>query len=91
MMQLIAGGVLTAARAVVFGEFTRCTVPRNADYSIVDIMRDLLQPVGVPVFTGAEFGHGNRNLPWMYGRAAFIENGTVKYGRSDRHASDKGP
>ena len=87
MMQLIAGGVLTAARAVVFGEFTRCTVPRNADYSIVDIMRDLLQPLGIPVFAGAEFGHGSRNLPWMYGRTAIIENGLVNYGRNGRHPS----
>lgn len=85
MMQLIAGGVLTGARAVVFGEFTRCTVPRNADYAIVDIMRDLLQPLNIPVFAGAEFGHGSRNLPWIYGRAAFIENGAIKYGRSGRH------
>lgn len=87
MMQLIAGGVLTAARAVVFGEFTRCTVPRNADYSIVDIMRDLLQPLGIPVFASAEFGHGSRNLPWMYGRTAIIENGLVNYGRNGRHPS----
>lgn len=87
MMQLIAGGVLTAARAVVFGEFTRCTVSRNADYSIVDIMRDLLQPLGIPVFAGAEFGHGSRNLPWMYGRTAIIENGLVNYGRNGRHPS----
>jgi muramoyltetrapeptide carboxypeptidase len=89
MMQLIAGGILTAARAVVFGEFTRCTVPRDADYTIIDIMRDLLQPLGIPFFTGAEFGHGSRNLPWVYGRAAFIEDGAVKYGRSGRHTSDK--
>ncbi len=79
MMQLIAGGLLTQARAVVFGEFTRCTVPQDAGYSIVDIMRDLLHPLNVPVFSGFEFGHGSRNLPWMYGRTAFIENGVIRY------------
>jgi muramoyltetrapeptide carboxypeptidase len=88
LMQLMAGNVFTRVRAVVFGEFTRCTVPRNADYSIIEIMRELLQPLDVPVFAGAEFGHGSRNLPWVYGRTVVIENGVVKYERSGRHTSD---
>jgi muramoyltetrapeptide carboxypeptidase len=89
MTQLIASGALGGAQAVVFGEFTRCTLPRNADFSITDIMRDLLEPLGIPVFTGAEFGHGSRNLPWVYGRPAFIHEGAVNYGRSGMRASDK--
>jgi muramoyltetrapeptide carboxypeptidase len=89
VMQLISSGALGGARAVVFGEFTRCTLPRDADHTIADVMRDLLEPLGIPVFTGAEFGHGSRNLPWVYGRPAFIREGAVNYGRSGKRASDK--
>lgn len=89
MMQLIASRALEGARAVIFGEFTRCTLPRDADYRVSDIMRDLLEPLGLPVFTGAQFGHGSRNLPWAYGGTAIIEEGVLTYGRSDRRGSDK--
>jgi muramoyltetrapeptide carboxypeptidase len=90
VMQLIACGVLRAARAVVLGEFTRCTLPRDATFTIADIMRELLEPLGLPVFTGAEFGHGSRNFPWMYGGRASIQEGAIKYERSDKRAYDKG-
>jgi len=90
VMQLITSGVLRAARAVVLGEFTRCTLPRNATFTIADIMRELLEPLGLPVFTSAEFGHGGRNFPWMYGGCASVQEGAVKYERSGKRASDKG-
>jgi muramoyltetrapeptide carboxypeptidase len=89
VMQLIASGVLRAARAVVLGEFTRCTLPRNATFTIADIMRELLEPLGLPVFTGAQFGHGSRNFPWMYGGCASIQEGAIKYERSGKHAPAK--
>jgi muramoyltetrapeptide carboxypeptidase len=90
VMQLIACGVLRAARAVVLGEFTRCTLPRDATFTIADIMRELLEPLGLPVFTGAEFGHGTRNFPWMYGGRASIQEGVIKYARTDKRAYDTG-
>jgi len=90
VMQLIASGVLRAARAVVLGEFTRCTLPRDATFTIADIMHELLEPLGLPVFTGAEFGHGSRNLPWRYGGCASIQEGAIKYECSGKRASDKG-
>ena len=90
VMQLIGSGVLRAARAVVFGEFIRCTLPRDATFTIDDIIRELLEPLGLPVFTGAEFGHGSRNFPWMYGGYATLQEGAIKYGRGGMYASDRG-
>lgn len=75
MMQLMLSGALTGARAVVFGEFLRCPVPETEAFSIEEMMRDLLQPLGIPVFHGARFGHGSRNLPWPYGHIATIDGG----------------
>ena len=82
MMQLIGSGAMRGVRAVVFGDFTRCTVPRDGPFTISDVMRDLVEPLGIPVFTGAEFGHGSRNLPWLIGRAVSIEEGMINYGCS---------
>jgi muramoyltetrapeptide carboxypeptidase len=90
VMQLIASGAFRAARAVVLGEFTRCTLPRDAPFTIADIMLDLLEPLGLPVFTGAEFGHGSRNFPWMYGGCVSIQEGVIKYECSGKRAFDKG-
>lgn len=78
IMQLIASGAFEGVNAVVLGEFTRCNVPPNADFTLTDVMRDLLGPLGMPVFTGAEFGHGSRNLPWVYGGDAIIEDGALE-------------
>ena len=79
VMQLLAGGVLAGARAIVLGEFTRCSVPKDASFTILDVMRDLLAPLGVPVFTGAEFAHGTRNLCWNYGATATVRDGVIEY------------
>ena len=75
VVQLIDSGLFRAARGVVLGEFARCSLPRDATFTIADIMRELLEPLGLPVFTGAEFGHGSRNFPWIYGGWASIQEG----------------
>jgi muramoyltetrapeptide carboxypeptidase len=80
VMQLLAGGALAGARAIVLGEFFRCAPPKDASFTVLDVMRDLLAPLGLPVFTGAEFAHGSRNLCWTYGGMASIRNGRIDYG-----------
>jgi muramoyltetrapeptide carboxypeptidase len=80
VMQLLAGGALAGARAIVLGEFFRCVPPKDSSFTVLDIMRDLLAPLGVPVFAGAEFAHGSRNLCWTYGGIASIRNGLIAGG-----------
>jgi muramoyltetrapeptide carboxypeptidase len=76
--QLLASGGLTGARAIVLGEFFRCVLPQNASFSIEDVMKDLLAPLGIPIFFGAGIGHGSRNLAWRYADAATIQDGAIR-------------
>jgi muramoyltetrapeptide carboxypeptidase len=80
LTQLIESGTFDGARAFVLGEFVRCPLPENADFTLHDMLVDLLQPFGVPVFAGLPIGHGERNLAWTYGADARIENDFLAFG-----------
>jgi muramoyltetrapeptide carboxypeptidase len=66
-------GTFDGARAFVLGEFVRCPLPADADYTLHDIIVDLLAPFGVPIFAGLPIGHGAQNVAWTYGASARIE------------------
>lgn len=72
MMLLKESGTFDGARAFVFGEFVRCPLPEGADYTLHDIMVDLLAPYGVPIFAGMPIGHAAQNVAWTYGAPARI-------------------
>jgi muramoyltetrapeptide carboxypeptidase len=67
LSQLALSGILGGAAGVVFGQCTRCTSgePDYAGFTIPDLMRQYLEPLGVPAFTGANIGHvrGQISLP----------------------------
>ncbi|MEM5384412.1 LD-carboxypeptidase [Paraburkholderia phymatum] len=73
MMQLREAGVFDGARAFVLGDFIRCPLPDNADFTLHDMLVDLLKPYDVPIYAGFPFGHGTRNHAWTYGAHAVIE------------------
>jgi muramoyltetrapeptide carboxypeptidase len=62
--QLALGGVLGKVAGVVFGQCTRCTsgVPDYAGFTVPQIVAHYLAPLGVPVFSGANFGHASNQL-----------------------------
>ncbi|BCG00801.1 LD-carboxypeptidase [Paraburkholderia sp. PGU19] len=73
VMQLREAGVFDGARAFVLGDFIRCPLPENADFTLHDMMVDLLKPYGVPIYAGFPIGHGSRNHAWTYGAPAALE------------------
>ena len=74
IMQLREAGVFDGARAFVLGDFIRCPLPANADFTLHEMLVDLLQPYGVPIYAGFPIGHGTRNHAWTYGAKAALEN-----------------
>jgi muramoyltetrapeptide carboxypeptidase len=82
LLQLRNSGALDGVRAVVLGEFTRCHLPANADYTADQLVAELLQPLGVPVVVGAPFGHGRSNLAWPYGREARLQGNRLSIAAS---------
>jgi muramoyltetrapeptide carboxypeptidase len=79
VMQLRLSGALHDARAIVLGQFIRCPPPKDATYTIVEVLLDLFEPLAIPVFTTAEIGHGERNLAWRYGAAVAIRDGAIHF------------
>jgi muramoyltetrapeptide carboxypeptidase len=89
IMLLKESGTFDGARAFVFGEFVRCPLPEGADYTLHDIMVDLLAPYGVPIFAGMPIGHAAQNIAWTYGAPArIVENQLVLDASGDSDAVD---
>ncbi|CAB3761367.1 S66 peptidase family protein [Paraburkholderia solisilvae] len=81
-------GTFDGARAFVLGEFVRCALPADADYTLHDIFVDLLAPYGVPVFAGAPIGHAARNVAWTYGAPVRLEHEQLVFESAGEAAHD---
>ena len=65
--QLRVSGAFDGAAGIALGEFTSCQLPEGADWTLEELMGDLLAPLGLPVICGLPVGHGSRNRPWQVG------------------------
>ena len=60
LTQLALAGILKNLAGAVFGQCTSCTGSSSGAYggfTVNDVLRQHLGPLGVPVYTGAWFGH----------------------------------
>ncbi len=59
LSQLALAGLLDRLAGVVFGQCTRCTsgIPDYIGFTVPEILRQYLEPLGVPAFHGANIGH----------------------------------
>lgn len=65
--QLRQSGAFSGVVGVALGEFSGTRVPEGADWTVRELLADLLAPLNVPVIDGLPVGHGARNHPWRYG------------------------
>jgi muramoyltetrapeptide carboxypeptidase len=72
LTQLRLGGKLDRVAGVVFGYCTRCPVTGPA-FSMEEILRDHLEPLGVPVMAGLAFGHIEKQLTFPVGLDATLD------------------
>ena len=77
--QLRLSGALHHAQAILLGEFLRCPPPKDAAYSLEDVLLELFEPLGIPVFSTTEIGHGARNLAWKYGEVITLKDAAVHF------------
>lgn len=79
LTQLRMAGAFRGARAVVLGAFTGCA-PRADGTTVEATLRRGLEALGVPVWEGAPFGHGDVHRPWVQGAAVRItDDGTLHF------------
>jgi len=77
LTQLLLAGVLNGVRGVLFGDSPTCE-PREGDprpVALVDVLRDRLQPLGVPVLYGFPCGHGPVRATLPLGVPAVLDAG----------------
>jgi muramoyltetrapeptide carboxypeptidase len=58
LTQLRRSGCLDGLKGIAIGQFIRCAEPQAGKWSLSDILRDQLAPLGVPVLGGLPIGHG---------------------------------
>jgi len=60
LQQLGDSGALDNVRGVVFGTLPGCHAPEGADYTVSDVIRGVLERLGIPVARGLPTGHAER-------------------------------
>jgi muramoyltetrapeptide carboxypeptidase len=82
LTQLALGGVLRRVAGVVFGQCTDCrnTGPSIGGFTLSEVLKQHLEPLGVPVFQGALIGHIPNQFSMPIGIRAEIDAsaGTIR-------------
>lgn len=67
-------GALDGVRGVALGGFTNCVpLKGHRELPLIQVFRDHLGPLGVPVRRGIRAGHGARNIPFPLGARATLD------------------
>ncbi len=82
LTQLALAGVLRKVNAVVFGQCTNCRGegPSYGGFTLGQVLRQHLEPLGVPAYQGALFGHIDDQFSLPVGARAEIDatEGTIR-------------
>ncbi len=75
LTQLALAGVLRRVAGVVFGQCTKCRAsgPSYGGFTVSQVLRQHLQPLGVPAYEGAMFGHVDDQFSLPVGARAEID------------------
>ena len=78
---LLEAGMFACSAGIVFGEFAHCEAGPDG-VTVSEVIGDFATRVSCPVYSGAPFGHGERNEPLILGSVANIVNGTMYFPRA---------
>jgi muramoyltetrapeptide carboxypeptidase len=70
--QLHRSGGLDGVIGVALGDFLAPKHPADAELDMLEVLIDLLAPLGVPVVADLPVGHGHRNLAFEHGALATL-------------------
>jgi len=73
LTQLRRSGCLEGLRGVAVGQFIRSAEPRRGKWSFIDVLRDHLGELGVPVLGGLPIGHGSSPCTVPLGTLATLD------------------
>lgn len=72
LTQLRRAGTLDGIVGIAIGQFTGC-VDEDWDWDAVDVLRDRLSDLGVPILGGLRFGHGKDPFTVPFGTMATLD------------------
>ncbi len=74
LTQLIHGSNLKKAKGILLGQFTDCTArDPSLSFTLVEVLKERLLPLGIPILAGAPFGHVPDNLTIPVGAMATLD------------------
>ncbi|WP_345494297.1 S66 peptidase family protein [Nocardia callitridis] len=76
LTQLLRSGALAGIRGVALGRFPGFEDYTDRGWNLIDVLRDRLTLLGVPVLGGLELGHGDNPCSVALGVSAEIDTGT---------------
>lgn len=78
LTSLRSSGALGRAAAIVFGGFTSCE-PGPDGITVKHVVEERTAGLGIPVVSGAPFGHGAPNRTFCHGGSAVLEGSTLSF------------
>ena len=76
LTQLLRSGQLEGVHGVAIGQFIRAGDKKAGKWSAIDVLRDRLEPLGVPVLGGLPIGHGPNPATIPLGTMAVLDTTT---------------
>ena len=56
--------MLDGCKAIGLGSWSNCKLPVDVSWTLLDLMIENLQPLGIPIVHNLPFGHGRENWLW---------------------------
>lgn len=75
LCQIEQAGLFQGIQGVVLGAFADCEPAEGASFTLRDVLRERLSPLGLRVWAGAPVGHARRNEPFRVGGSVRCEPG----------------
>ncbi len=67
-------GAFTSIRGIALGRFSRCEAPPNVpSFTVVEVLRDRLADLGIPIVSDFSFGHDGANAALPVGVLAHLD------------------
>lgn len=79
LTSLVLRGAFAPASALVFGGFHQCE-PGPDGVTVERVIAETTASLGIPVVSGAPFGHGAPNHAFVTGRAATLDGASLHFG-----------
>lgn len=73
LTHLKGAGLLDAINGFIFGDCTECPRPRSDHFTMEEVIRQHIEPLGIPAMIGADISHGDDNFTIPVGGLARMD------------------